>query len=101
ADAHALARYAAICQAGGIVPMVEPEVLMDGAHDIDTCARITEWVLKEQFQELFYAGVELEGIILKPNMVISGKKCPKQAGPEEVAEKTLMVLKRCVPAAVP
>ena len=101
ANAHALARYAAICQAGGIVPMVEPEVLMDGEHDIDTCAAITEWALKEQFQELYYAGVKLEGIILKPNMVISGKKCATQASREEVAEKTLKVLKRCVPAAVP
>ena len=101
ANAHALARYAAICQAGGIVPMVEPEVLMDGGHDIDTCAKVTEWALKEQFQELFYAGVKLEGIILKPNMVISGKKCATQASREEVAEKTLKVLKRCVPAAVP
>ncbi len=101
ANAHALARYAAICQAGGIVPMVEPEVLMDGDHDIDTCAKVTEWALKEQFQELYYAGVKLEGIILKPNMVISGKKCAKQASREEVAEKTLKVLKRCVPAAVP
>ena len=100
ANAHALARYAAICQAGGIVPIVEPEVLMDGGHDIDTCARVTEWVLKEQFQELYYAGVALEGIILKPNMAISGKKCAKQASREEVAEKTLKVLKRCVPAAV-
>jgi fructose-bisphosphate aldolase, class I len=101
ANAHGLARYAAICQAGGIVPMVEPEVLMDGDHDIDRCAEVTEWTLKEQFQELYYAGVELEGIILKPNMVIAGKKCAKQAGREEVAEKTLKVLKRCVPAAVP
>jgi fructose-bisphosphate aldolase class I len=101
ANAHALARYAAICQAGGIVPMVEPEVLMDGDHDIDTCAEVTEWALKEQFQQLYYARVELEGIILKPNMVISGKKCAKQAGREEVAEKTLKVLKRCVPSAVP
>ena len=101
ANAHALARYAAICQAGGIVPMVEPEVLMDGEHDIDTCAEVTEWALKEQFQELYYAGVKLEGIILKPNMVISGKKCATQASREEVAEKTLKVLKRCVPAAVP
>ena len=81
--------------------MVEPEVLMDGDHDIDTCMRITEWALKEQFQELYYAGVKLEGIILKPNMVISGKKCPTQASQEEVAEKTLIVLKRCVPMAVP
>ncbi|MBC8036955.1 MAG: fructose-bisphosphate aldolase class I [Rhizobiales bacterium] len=101
ANAHALARYAAICQAGGIVPIVEPEVLMDGDHDIEACARVTEWVLKEQFQELYYAGVELEGIILKPNMVIPGKKSAKQASREEVAEKTLAILKRCVPAAVP
>lgn len=101
ANAHALARYAAICQAGGIVPMVEPEVLMDGAHDIGRCAEVTEWALKEQFQQLYYARVPLEGIILKPNMVIAGKKCAKQASAEEVAEKTLMVLKRCVPAAVP
>jgi fructose-bisphosphate aldolase, class I len=101
ANAHALARYAAVCQAGGIVPIVEPEVLMDGDHDIDTCAEITEWTLKEQFQELYYAGVRLEGIILKPNMVISGKKCVTQASREEVADKTVKVLKRCVPAAVP
>ncbi|MFN4143903.1 class I fructose-bisphosphate aldolase [Aestuariivirga sp.] len=101
ANAHALARYAAICQAGGIVPMVEPEVLMDGAHDIDRCAEATEWALKETFQQLYYAGVQLEGIILKPNMVIAGKKSARQAGREEVAEKTLKVLKRCVPAAVP
>jgi fructose-bisphosphate aldolase class I len=101
ANAHALARYAAICQAGGIVPMVEPEVLMDGAHDIDRCAEATEWALKETFQQLYHARVALEGIILKPNMVIAGKKCPKQASRAEVAEKTLLVLKRCVPAAVP
>jgi len=101
ANAHALARYAAICQAGGIVPMVEPEVLMDGDNDIDTCAEVTEWALTETFAELRHAGVMLEGIILKPNMVISGKKCPKQAGREEVAYKTVKVLKRCVPAAVP
>jgi fructose-bisphosphate aldolase class I len=101
ANAHALARYAAICQAGGIVPMVEPEVLMDGDNDIDTCAEVTEWALNETFAELRHAGVALEGIILKPNMVISGKKCKTQAGREEVAFKTMKVLKRCVPAAVP
>lgn len=101
ANAHALARYAAICQAGGIVPMVEPEVLMDGAHDINRCAEATEWALKETFQQLYHARVALEGIILKPNMVIAGKKCPRQASRAEVAEKTLQVLKRCVPAAVP
>ena len=101
ANAHALARYAAICQQGGIVPMVEPEVLMDGAHTIDRCMEATEWALKETFQQLYFANVQLEGIILKPNMVISGKKCPTQASREEVAEKTLKVLKRCVPGAVP
>ena len=101
ANAHALARYAAICLEGGIVPIVEPEVLMDGAHDIDRCAEVTEWVLKEVYQELYYNRVTLEQTVLKPNMVIAGKKSPKQAGHEEVAEKTLMVLKRTVPAAVP
>jgi len=101
ANAHALARYAAICIEGGLVPIVEPEVLMDGTHDIDRCAEVTEWVLKEVYQELYYNRVVLEQTILKPNMVIAGKKCPKQAGREEVAEKTLKVLKRTVPAAVP
>lgn len=101
ANAHALARYAAICQAGGIVPMVEPEVLMDGDNDIDTCAEVTEWALNETFAELRHAGVMLEGIILKPNMVISGKKCATQAGREEVAYKTVKILKRTVPSAVP
>jgi fructose-bisphosphate aldolase class I len=81
--------------------MVEPEVLMDGDNDIDTCLQVTEWALKETYQELYYAGVQLEGTILKPNMVISGKKSSKQASREEVAEKTVTVLKRCVPAAVP
>ena len=101
ANAHALARYAAICLEGGIVPIVEPEVLMDGAHDIDRCAEVTEWVLRETFQELYNNRVTLEQIVLKPNMVISGKKCPKQASREEVAEKTLKILKRTVPGAVP
>jgi fructose-bisphosphate aldolase class I len=99
-NSHALARYAAICQEHDIVPIVEPEVLMDGGHDIDTCLRVTEWVLKSTFQELFYQHVMLEGMVLKPNMVISGKKSPKRAGPQEVAEKTLRVLKECVPPAV-
>jgi fructose-bisphosphate aldolase class I len=99
-NAHALARYAAICQEHDIVPIVEPEVLMDGAHDIDTCYRVTEWVLKTTFQELFYQRVMLEGIVLKPNMVISGKKAAKRAAPEEVAEKTVKCLKNCVPGAV-
>ncbi|MCB1486190.1 MAG: fructose-bisphosphate aldolase class I [Bauldia sp.] len=104
ANAHALARYAALCQEAGIVPIVEPEVLMDGpvaTHDIDTCYKVTEWTLKTVFQELYYAGVRLEGIVLKPNMVIAGNKCDKQAAPEEVAEKTVRVLKNCVPSAVP
>ena len=101
ANAHALARYAAICVEGGLVPIVEPEVLMDGAHDIDRCAEVTEWVLKEVYQELFYNKVVLEQTVLKPNMVISGKTCPKQASREEVAEKTVKILKRAVPTAVP
>ena len=101
ANAHALARYAALCQENGLVPIVEPEVLMDYDNDIDTCAAITEWVLKEVFQELYYAQVKLEGIVLKPNMVISGMKCAKQAGVEEVADKTILILKRCVPSSVP
>jgi fructose-bisphosphate aldolase, class I len=100
-NAHALARYAALAQENNIVPIVEPEVLMDGDHDIDTCARVTEWVLKEVFQALFEQRVELEGIVLKPNMTIAGKKSAKQAGVEEVAAKTVAVLKRCVPSAVP
>jgi len=101
ANAHALARYAALCQEGGLVPIVEPEVLMEGNHDIDTCMRVTEWALNELYRELYFAGVVLEGTILKPNMVLSGKDCPKQASREEVAEKTIAVLKRCVPGAVP
>ena len=101
ANAHALARYAALCQQAQIVPIVEPEVLMDGAHDIDRCFDVTTWVLKETFQELFYNKVELEGIILKPNMAIAGKKSPKQAGVQEVAEKTVKMLRDCVPSAVP
>ena len=76
---HALARYAALCQVEGIVPIVEPEVLMDGAHDIDACSEVTMFVLKETFQELYYQNVALEGIVLKPNMVISGKKAPSSA----------------------
>ena len=101
ANAHALARYAALCQEADIVPIVEPEVLMDGSHDIATCERVTEWVLKEVYQQLFYARVVLEGSVLKPNMVVPGKKNPKQASATEVAEATIRVLKRCVPVAVP
>jgi len=101
ANAHALARYAALCQDQSVVPIVEPEVLMDGTHDIDRCATVTEFVLKTVFQELYEQRVVLEGAVLKPNMVIAGKKSPRQASVDEVAEKTLIVLKRCVPAAVP
>ena len=101
ANAHALARYAALCQDESIVPIVEPEVLMDGDHDIDRCYKITEWTLKTVFEQLYYARVALEGMVLKPNMVIAGKKSPKRAGVEEVAEKTVRLLKSCVPAAVP
>jgi fructose-bisphosphate aldolase, class I len=100
-NAHALARYAALCQDEGIVPIVEPEVLMDGGHDIDRCAAITEWVLKTVFEQLYYQSVALEGMVLKPNMVVPGKKSGKRASVEEVAEKTLRVLKSSVPAAVP
>jgi len=101
ANAHALARYAALCQDEGIVPIVEPEVLMDGSHDIDRCVEVTQWVLKETFQALFLNRVALEGMVLKPNMAVPGKKSAKRASVAEVAEKTLKVLKACVPAAVP
>jgi fructose-bisphosphate aldolase class I len=101
ANAHALARYAALCQVARIVPIVEPEVLMDGGHDIDRCVQVTSWVLKETFQQLYYNKVALEGMVLKPNMAIAGKKSAKQASVEEVAEKTVMMLRACVPAAVP
>jgi fructose-bisphosphate aldolase class I len=100
-NAHALARYAALCQQAQIVPIVEPEVLMDGDHDIDRCYTVTEFVLKETFQELYYQKVALEGMVLKPNMAISGKKSSKHAGVAEVAEKTVKLLKGCVPGAVP
>ena len=99
-NTHALARYAAICQQHDIVPIVEPEILMDGGHDIDTCAQITERVIKTVFRDLYYQRVMLEGIVLKPNMAISGKKAANRAGPQEVAEKTIRVLKNCVPPAV-
>ena len=100
-NAHALARYAALCQAAQIVPIVEPEVLMDGDHDIDRCYEATQRVLNKTFQELRVQRVALEGMILKPNMAVSGKKSAKQASVEEVAEKTIRLLKACVPAAVP
>jgi len=83
------------------VPIVEPEVLMDGDHDIDACEKVTEWMLKETYHQLYYAMVPLEQTVLKPNMVIAGKKCAKQASRQEVAERTAKILKRCVPVAVP
>src|SRR5579863_2954007 len=101
ANAHALARYAALCQDEGIVPIVEPEVLMDGGHDIERCYQVTEMVLKLQFEELYFQRVALEGMVLKPNMIVPGKKSARRATVEEVADKTLRVLKACVPAAVP
>lgn len=104
ANSHALARYASLCQEAGIVPIVEPEVLMDGdhsAHDIDECYRVTEWTLRSVFRELYDARVNLEGIILKPNMIIAGQKSAKQATAEEVAEKTVKCLKSTVPSSVP
>jgi fructose-bisphosphate aldolase class I len=100
-NAHALARYAALCQAAQIVPIVEPEVLMDGDHDIERCYDVTSRVLNQTFRELRVQRVELEGMVLKPNMAISGKKSAKQASVAEVAEKTVRMLKACVPAAVP
>ncbi len=100
-NAHALARYAALCQAAQIVPIVEPEVLMDGDHDIDRCYEITQRVLNKTFQELRIQRVALEGMILKPNMVVPGKKSARQSPVAEVAEKTIRLLKACVPAAVP
>ena len=101
ANTHALARYAALCQDENLVPIVEPEVLMDGDHDIDRCYEVTEFALKMLYQELYHARVKLEGTVLKPNMVVPGKKSAKQASVDEVAEKTLRVLKECVPASVP
>ncbi|MGH6888223.1 MAG: class I fructose-bisphosphate aldolase [Rhizomicrobium sp.] len=100
-NAQALARYAALCQDETIVPIVEPEVLMDGDHNIETCARVTEWVLKEVFYALFQQRVALEGMVLKPNMILPGMKSPKRASVDEIAERTVRCLKDCVPAAVP
>jgi len=101
ANAHALARYAALCQENDIVPIVEPEVLMDGAHSIDRCAEVTERVLERVFDQLFEHRILLEGMVLKPNMVISGKKAANRAPPQTVAEATVRVLKHHVPPAVP
>jgi fructose-bisphosphate aldolase, class I len=100
-NAHALARYAALCQEAGIVPLVEPEVLMDGPHSIAVSERVTGEVLCAVFAELLDQRVALEGIVLKPNMVMSGYSCPSQAGVAEVAERTLALFRRVVPAVVP
>jgi fructose-bisphosphate aldolase class I len=100
-NAHALARYAKICQEGGLVPIVEPEVLMDGDHDINSCQQITEETLNSVFRELDAQEVVLEGMILKPNMVISGSDAKNRADINDVANETVATLMRCVPAAVP
>ncbi len=101
ANNHALARYASLCQEAGIVPIVEPEVLMGGYHNVARCHEVTERVLNSLFTELYEQGVKLEGTILKPNMVIAGLRCADQPSVEEVAERTIKVLKDTVPAAVP
>ncbi|MEO6906750.1 MAG: class I fructose-bisphosphate aldolase, partial [Abditibacteriaceae bacterium] len=100
ANANALARYAALCQKVGLVPIVEPEVLLDGSHDLQTCFAVTEKVLRTVFNYLYEQGVMLESIILKPNMVTSGQSCPKQATVNEVADATIECLLRSAPAAV-
>ena len=101
ANAHALARYAALCQEAGLVPMVEPEVLMDGSHDIETCYEVTEVTLRSLFDALYQQNVMLEGTILKASMVLPGKDSDEEASVEEVAESTLMCLKSTVPAILP
>ncbi|MBV6417127.1 MAG: hypothetical protein CMLOHMNK_01765 [Steroidobacteraceae bacterium] len=101
ANAHALARYAALCQEQQIVPIVEPEVLMDGGHSLERCEEVTNAVLAEVFHQLDLHRIHLEGMVLKPNMVISGKKAANRAGPQQVAEATVRTLKRHVPTAVP
>jgi fructose-bisphosphate aldolase class I len=101
ANAHALARYAALCQEAGLVPVVEPETLMEGAHTIERCREVTEEVLRTVFSQLYIQGVMLEGVILKPNMVLPGSTCPKQGSVDDVADATVRCLLRSVPAAVP
>jgi fructose-bisphosphate aldolase class I len=101
ANAHALARYAALCQEAGLVPIVEPEVLMDGAHDLQRCAAVTEEVLRIVFYQLNAQGVMLEGMLLKPNMVLPGLRCAQQDAVDVVADATVATLLRTVPAAVP
>jgi len=101
ANAHALARYAALCQEAGLVPIVEPEVLMDGGHTIERCYEVTESTLATVYHALHGQRVVLEGTLLKPNMVLSGAACPKQAGTREIADATLRCFRRTVPTAVP
>jgi fructose-bisphosphate aldolase class I len=101
ANAHALARYAALCQEAGLVPVVEPEVLMDGEHPLERCFEVTEEVLRAVFNQLYTQRVKLEGLILKPNMVLPGLTCPKQEAVDEVADATVRCLLRAVPASVP
>ena len=101
ANAHVLARYAALCQEGALVPIVEPEVLMDGLHPIERCEEVTSMVLHAVFHALFEQRISLEAMLLKPNMVIAGKDCPEPASIQEVATATLRSLRRHVPAAVP
>lgn len=101
ANAQALARYAALCQEAGLVPIVEPEVLMDGDHTLQRCSEVTEEVLHIVFDELYNQRVMLEGMLLKPNMIVPGLDCPKQESVDEVADATVKVLLRTVPAAVP
>jgi fructose-bisphosphate aldolase class I len=101
ANAHALARYAGLCQEAGLVPVVEPEVLMEGEHTLERCRAVTEKVLRTVFSQLYTQRVALEGIILKPNMVAPGLTCPKQETVDEVADATVGCLLRAVPAAVP
>ena len=101
ANAQALARYAALCQEAGLVPIVEPEVLMDGAHTLERCCEVTEEVLHTVFEQLYLQRVMLEGMILKPNMVVAGLACPEQATVDEVADYTVECFLQAVPAAVP
>jgi fructose-bisphosphate aldolase class I len=101
ANAQALARYAALCQEAGLVPVVEPEVLMDGRHTLERCSEVTEEVLRTVFDQLYTQRVTLEGMILKPNMVLPGLTCPRQEPVDEVADATVRCLLRAVPAAVP
>ena len=101
ANAHALARYAALAQEANMVPIVEPEVLMEGSHDIERCREVSEETLNAVYAQLFEQNVLLEGTVLKPNMVVPGKECSTQAGVDEVARMTIRTLRRCVPGAVP